>query len=1061
MSTKSVDLNICQRGLKGTDWTPEMGVISKESLNKVKDQRTDNTSSQNALPTPFARFFLMEDAFRLVTNERKEHIDAGLSYKRMVSDCLDVYELLYNWQYNLNHWKNESYQLLFRVWDEESLSSLRHQVPLLAEPLDKYFTGDLTKERRLIFLLLKNQDKEFLLACSSPKTGWVTPPDLDKIGRTDAGLKTLFVGDRYNSNIFPRIKRPRGEKGCYFHECCLFEERSAGFKNYMIHHLMSSVSVPDTFSSIRAYITSFLDNDDDIVSGAAYHFHGKPIPLGNGERLSLYGLPITCNDGMDATNFFYDSIIKIPYGIAGENFRTFIREEDSSIGIDHDYLLPLTKEALEVLHPEDIQLTIQENSRADRVTVSLTHQGETFKKVYAVDPRTGEGEMLDTADMNINFDMGIFPNILSVEEDNNSYFKVALVATEGNKHRTLDMEQSQCLFFKARENGYEQIAVADDRVSEYGVYESITRSSQGEKSSYSSKYFELFNTTFDAIMLRLRFDERIFSGVVLPIFKRAVQTEKRYTYAVDFGTTNTYISRREAGEANVPEQLRMSDAMVAYLHRKEDTAQKSLVNRWETMPFAEAEQALQTEFLPTFVDGVKYKFPLRTAMAQRMQAVETLNLFGNTNIAFFYEKTVPSGENYVRTNIKWDEKDDDDRLFVRELLQIIRADILLSGGDVRQTNIIWFRPLSFKLTQRESYERIWKEETTKILNLPVSQIHCYTESEAPYYYYHEKRTFEENRSVVVIDIGGGSTDMVHFSGNKLTLANSVHFGCDVLWSGGFNRMVNDHTANGVYTYCREKISFKDETLQKMNALMCQAGSKYATNDIINFWISNDAESKVSGILRAAFKPLFLFHYVATVFYMAQMLKSRGQECPTAIAFSGNGSRYVDEYMTSNIDLLREITSMVLCSVMGNVPDNIQLVLPQERKESTCYGGLYKTEQNASPEPYYFVGTDDKQYDDVKAIEDAYVKGGLKRQLEMWISSVTSLYLKALDVLIKREQLPDVDRKLIETIVKAPLSMDTIFCNEVFDKPFFNDSLFFLPVTAIIEKLTHINNNPKK
>lgn len=115
MITTSIDLNICQRGLKGTEWTTESGVITKENLNKVKDQRTDNTSSQNALPTPFARFFLMEDAFRLVTNERKEKIDAGQSYKRMVSDCLDIYELLYNWQYNLNHWKNKSYSLAFSL----------------------------------------------------------------------------------------------------------------------------------------------------------------------------------------------------------------------------------------------------------------------------------------------------------------------------------------------------------------------------------------------------------------------------------------------------------------------------------------------------------------------------------------------------------------------------------------------------------------------------------------------------------------------------------------------------------------------------------------------------------------------------------------------------------------------------------------------------------------------------------------------------------------------------------------------------------------------------------
>ncbi len=1056
MSTTSIDLNICQRGLKGSVWTAESGVITKENLNKVIDQRTDNTSSQNALPTPFARFFLMEDAFRLVTNEIKEGADAGLSYKRMVSDCLDVYELLYNWQYNENHWKSEGYKLVFRIWDEEAMNDLKRQVPLLAEALDNYFTRDLTKSRSLIFLLLENKDKQFLLACSSPKTGWVTPPDLDKRGRADGGLRVQFVGERYNTTMFPRIHRPRGEKGFYFNDCCLFEERSAGFKNYMLHHLMGNAFCPDSFSSIRSYINSFLDHDDDIKSGSSYSFKGKLIPLGNGENLQLFGLPITCNDGMEATNFFTDAIIKIPFGIAEENFSTVEHPSDSTIGQDHDYLLPLTPEALEVLQPQDIRLYVKENSRADMVTVSLVHQGEVFEKKYAIEPRRDEGEIFDLATMSVSFDLALFPNILSADDAVNNYFKLALITTESNKRRTLDISRTTCLFYKAGENGLELISEAEEKVADYGMRQPLIRSVQSDKCDFSTKYFELFNTTFDAILLRLRFDDRIFSGVVLPRFRKTVQTDKRYTYAIDFGTTNTYISRREAGEANEPEQLKMTDAMTSFLHRKEETQQKSLINRWETMPFPEAAQAWQTEFIPAFVDGIKYKFPLRTAMSQRSQAVDTYDLFGNTNIAFLYEKAIPEGDNYVRTNIKWDEREDDDRLFIRELLMIVRADLLQSGGNLRQTQIVWFRPLSFKPRQKEAYERIWSEETARVLALPKSQVHCYTESEAPYYYYHEKRTFEENRSVVVVDIGGGSTDFVHFSGNRLTLANSIHFGCDVMWSGGFNRMVNDHEANGIFTYCQGKITFKDETLQRMNELMCLSGSKYATNDIINFWIGNDAESHVTDIFRSSFKPLFLYHYVCIIFYMAQMLKSRDEDCPTAITFSGNGSRYIDEYLTNNTSVLQEITWSVLSAVLPNVPQKIQLVMPQERKESTCYGGLYKKEQSLSPEPYFFVGTDQTQYDDVPEIKMAYEKGTLKQGLEDWLKQVGQLYVQALDILVKREQLTDVDRKQIEAIINKPLSLDTIMRNEVFDKAFYNDALFFLPVTAKIEKLTHLN-----
>ncbi len=1058
---KSIDLNICQRGLKGTNWTAESGVITKENLNKVVDQRTDNTSSQNALPTPFARFFLMDEAFRLVTNEKKDGTDAGKSYKRMVSDCLDVFELLYNWLYNENHWKQEDYKLEFRVWTEEDLVQLKQRVPLLGLPLDDYYTDDISNERRLIFLVLKNKDKEFLLACSSPKTGWVTPPDLDKYGQSDTSLKVKFVGERYNSMYFPAIKRAGGQRGAYFRDCRMFEERSAGFKNYMLHKIVGSTACPKSFDSLRNYIFSFRDNDDDIKSGSSYSFRGKPISLGNGEKLNLYGLPITCNDGMDATNFFSENIIKIPYGISSENFTTFLREEDSAIGDDHDYLLPLTAEALEVLRPEDIHLSIQENSRGDRVTVSLIHQGETFKHIYATEPRMGEGYLLDTEQMKIRFDMALFPNILSPEITDNNYFKVALIVQEGNKRKTFDISKTHCSFYKAGDEGFEHIFEADDKVADYGVHASAVRSVQSEQSVYSSKYFEVFSTTFDAIMLSLCFDEQTFSGVLLPRFKSAVKTDKCYTYAIDFGTTNTYVSRREAGEANVPEQLKMANAMTSYLHKKDESAQKSAVNRWETMPFVEAEQALQTEFLPAFIDGAKYKFPLRTAMTQRRQAVDVLNLFGNTNIAFAYEKSVTAGDNFVRTNIKWDGNNDDDRLFVRELLMIIRADVLQSGGDLKRTNIVWFRPLSFKPQQKESYMHFWIEESRRVLGITPDQVKCYTESEAPYYYYHEKRTFEENRSVLVLDIGGGSTDMVHFSGNKLTMANSVHFGCDVMWSGGFNRMANDHAANGVFCHCKDKVTFKDETLKLINDKMCQAGSRYATTDIINFWISNDDESHVTQQFRAFFKPVFLYHYSSIIFYVAQVLKSKGLECPTAITYSGNGSRYIDEYLTSNKTLLQDITRMVMESVLGKANDSIQLVMPDERKESTCYGGLYHDGKSPSPEPYFFIGTENKEYNDVEAIKRDYEEGTLKKGLLEWMGQVDDLFLQALDMLVQREQLSDIDKKRIAAIVRQPISLDTIMRNEVFDNPLYNDSLFFLPVTARIEKLTHLNETSKK
>lgn len=60
---------------------------------------------------------------------------------------------------------------------------------------------------------------------------------------------------------------------------------------------------------------------------------------------------------------------------------------------------------------------------------------------------------------------------------------------------------------------------------------------------YSTKYYELFNTEFDAIELSVGND----SGFLLPKWRKAERTNNSYKYAIDLGTSNTFISRTRTG----------------------------------------------------------------------------------------------------------------------------------------------------------------------------------------------------------------------------------------------------------------------------------------------------------------------------------------------------------------------------------------------------------------------------------------------------------------------------------------------------------------------------------
>lgn len=120
--------------------------------------------------------------------------------------------------------------------------------------------------------------------------------------------------------------------------------------------------------------------------------------------------------------------------------------------------------------------------------------------------------------------------------------------------------------------------------------------------------------------------------------------------------------------------------------------------------------------------------------------------------------------------------------------------------------------MSFSGNEKAIYNDIWTSEPKNILFIEPSQIRQYSESEAPYYYYKKKDYIKDSEAVTVIDIGGGSTDFVYFKDNRPEVANSVHFGCDVLWENGFIEFQNERE-NGIYKRYAENLRFDRRILK--------------------------------------------------------------------------------------------------------------------------------------------------------------------------------------------------------------------------------------------------------
>lgn len=1051
-----IDLNIVDRGVQGTEWIAEDVGLTAEHLDEVMEQKTDNSGALNSLPTPFARFFVAREAFRRVMEEHvNSKKEAGYAYRQLVSDILDVYELLFNMKYHKNNsWKSGE-KLELREWkSKENLAYIKKHMPILFNSIDNYYKTDI-EEDKLYFLVFTEEGKDKLLACSSPLTGFVTPPDMDKSQvKKDNTFRIKFSGEQYE-NL--HIRRKSG--GEYFRDIKLFEDREQDFKNYMYNVLFGSDEVHTKYKAIKEYIRSFR-NDPDIRND--YKLKLANVKTDMNDDLVVNGMYFMSSDEIDINSYFTSTLIRLPYRIARDRFKTVTFQNDSN-DRSYDYLLPFKPEVVSLFENGVIDSDVHINRNT--VTVYLRYNGKVYEKEYGKDQlKAGMGRIVDMDGAKINFDLGLFPNILSHKEQENNYFKVLVVAADEDPDApNFNIDQISLSFFKNFGESFMPIRELDPTSTgaQFGVLPAVVRSRQKSDSHEGgTKFYELFNSSFDVIEVSVLGD----TGLIIPIWEKSQATNDTFTYAIDLGTSNTFMSRCKNNAngtpdlSKKPELFKMDRPMVSFLHETPKDQQLSLSRRIENSIFEKAKNKIKTEFLPAVIDGTDYKFPIRTALCGIKNLADEPKLFDNHNIAFFYEKLMANDDQNIHTDIKWDKNDAMLRVFIRELLLIVKCDILQRNGDLDRTHLVWFRPLSFMGNTRSIYKDIWNTEPEKILCIQPSQIDCYSESEAPYYYFKNNDDIKDSAAVAVIDIGGGSTDFVYFKDNEPQMANSVHFGCDVLWENGFNAYGNVRD-NGIYKKYADTLRFKNrQDLEDLNECF-KLVDDVTTKDVINFWLSNSEFCDIRKYLAQDFKPVFVYHLTSILFYMASMFKENNFTAPRTVVFSGNGSKYIDSFICSERRALKNLIDLVFGRVFGG-EHSVNLELPKERKESTCYGGLYRDPNAADVPEKVYQGDKSKKYDTVGDINANYTD--LKAALLDKYKAFNALYKDVLDML-KKEHIIDNTADTATYVKEAEKDMgtplDTYYKTQIKEKyqdeVTLYDSVFFLPIINRIFEMTKI------
>jgi hypothetical protein len=305
---------------------------------------------------------------------------------------------------------------------------------------------------------------------------------------------------------------------------------------------------------------------------------------------------------------------------------------------------------------------------------------------------------------------------------------------------------------------------------------------------------------------------------------------------------------------------------------------------------------------------------------------------------------------------------------------MLRNKVVLENGDLSQTKIVWFYPVSMTLDRFNTFADIWRDAYKKYFGYDEEEMDEYneqletkvipiTESVAPYEYY--KR--EGNAGIMLsIDIGGGTTDIIIGNNDVVDSITSFRFAANSVFGDGYNE--NGRIRNGIVRQFIDSISEKLE--DKENGLgndddfptLFEELSNKDSADVASFLFSLKNNKKIrekkelsesvdfSRILRGNNSQtiVFIFFYTAIIYHVAHIIKTKGMDMPRHITFSGNGSKIISILPLDRVTLT-EFTKFIFVKIYGHEynSNGLKIIYGSNPKEATCKGGL----MSQNPEPY--------------------------------------------------------------------------------------------------------------
>ncbi|UAM99107.1 hypothetical protein K8354_04585 [Polaribacter litorisediminis] len=981
---------IHNQGALTNDWFSSTE-INDALISSINTDGGNGKKLPTSIPSPFARIDLVRTAFDVVGGSGQLdgieiHGNAMASDNhKLISDALDIGQILFNY----NKFKDN---LSLVAWDKRiSLDKLlngnekqRH----LGKTLDLFLKQDSVQYNfELLDKLYIIKYNHEIIGGTSPRTLFFAAPDAKAIDikfgndiMLDDGLHPLYKRDKeYIKYLYAMSKSPDfnnffPEFNKYliatFRKIALIDQQ---FYNELMTlntgtHLSSLKNV--TFNgnaghplevisgfALKQYVLDpkLIENNSDLVIKTVKIKEGlKPLVLPlkplihkyiytfdtwNPETIVLPSDKRPLNERtlpeqgdlypyLTMNDFLTDTIVKLPYDI--DKIRFFTLGENK-------YLLPLTDRFFDYFKVEELVEGnfLEYHARAgDSLEVILNIPIKKgfiqYSKIYYPKKHSdpAKGSIVEKS-----FAFSIFP-FVNIDQVNMNY-ALGLADVLPEKGINLDVE----VINTNLENSH------------------LSKIQKQRSKSPTITTQTLVDQQFDLIKIQVG----NVNNYLIPNWpQNSAFGGDNYEFTIDFGTTNSHIEYKIEGQGKEKAfDITTEDAQIAFL-MPDDTPKRSDFFRM----IEEGETHLMQEVIgKTFGENQLRKAPFRTCLVQNQDVdyQQSTSIFTHVNAGFDYEKTPIRGYLKAFTDLKWakNETNNDTRLshYIEELLLLCKNKVLINNGNLSNTKIKWFYPVSMtsnhlnRLRQKwaNNYKLVFGENAnpTNLINFP--------ESIAPFYYYKAKGGVKAMaKPSVSVDIGGGTTDIMIYADGSPKLISSFRFAGNSIFGDAFNGNINNNGFVQKYYNEFKQILASNSLNSELKILEKLYTDNESSQDIVNFFFSlknnkNVQDKKLNNLdfseklsKNDDFKLVFLLFYGSLVYHIAELMKVKGFESPRNIIFSGTGSKTLQiiDQDTNKYATTKKLFQAIFNNVLGEENSNITIKSDQNPKEVTCKGGFY-------------------------------------------------------------------------------------------------------------------------